>query len=75
MILPTKHINTRHSLLGSGATILQSLEQEKTVNALWQVAKLEPNIGTYSRYVLTLDFLFCIGAIEIQNGLITKRKS
>jgi hypothetical protein len=72
MILPTKHISTRNSLLGIGAIILERLNYPRTVTSLWgDVSKL-PEIATFERFVLVLDFLYMVGAIELQEGLIRK---
>ncbi len=74
MILPTKHISSQHSILGAGSVVLTLLNKPKTVTALWNKARKHPSLGVYWRFVLTLDFLFTIGAIEFQDGLITKSK-
>ena len=36
MILPTKHINFSHSLLGLGAYILSQLQSPRSIDALWE---------------------------------------
>ncbi|MEA5566774.1 ABC-three component system middle component 6 [Anabaena sp. UHCC 0399] len=72
MILPTKHISTSHSLLGVGATILEHLYQPKTVSSLWSAVATIPEVGTFERFVLTLDLLYTIGAIEMEMGLLRR---
>lgn len=74
MILPTKHISSQHSILGAGSVVLTFLNKPQTVTALWNKAREHPGLGMYWRFILTLDFLFTIGAIEFQDGLITKSK-
>lgn len=73
MILPTKHITLDRSLLGAGAVLLLLLKAPLAPTAAWDRAKDAPEIGTYGRFVLTLDFLFAVGAIDLVDGLIVKR--
>ena len=78
MILPSKHLSWDRALLTVGARILQNLSQPKTISALWE--ELQRNTTgqsdalplRYDGFVLTLDILFLIGAIEIQDGLLTR---
>jgi len=72
MILPTKHISTSHSLLGVGATILEHLYQPRTVSSLWSSVSTMPEVATFERFVLTLDLLYAIGAIEMDAGLLRR---
>ena len=72
MILPTKHIPLERSLLAAGAAVLPLLGNPATPTALWERAKRVPEIGSYGRFVLTLDFLFAVGAIEMADGLIVR---
>lgn len=74
MILPTKHIPLDRSLLGTGAVLLLLLEAPLTPTAIWDQAKHAPEIGTYGRFVLALDFLYAVGAIDMLNGLVVKRE-
>jgi hypothetical protein len=74
MILPTKHIRLDRSLLGAGAVLLLFLKAPLTPTAVWERAKNATEIGTYSRFVLTLDFLYAVGAIDMVDGLIVKRE-
>jgi hypothetical protein len=73
MILPTKHISTRHSLLGLGATVLKHLGAPNTVTGLWDKIKEFPEIGTYKRFILALDLLYTINAIDYSDGLLRRR--
>lgn len=74
MILPTKHIPLDRSLLGAGAVLLSLLKAPLTPTAIWDRAKSAPEIGTYGRFVLALDFLFAVGAVDLVDGLIVKRE-
>lgn len=73
-ILPTKHISTRNSLLGVGAKILEHLYYPRTVSSLWSSVSTMPEIATFERFVLTLDLLYTIGAIEMYEGLLRQHR-
>jgi hypothetical protein len=80
MILPSKHLSQDRALLTVGARILQHLRQPKTVSALWEELPRQGNAAEksamplrYDGFVLALDFLFLIGAIELHEGLITRK--
>lgn len=72
MILPTKHISTRHSLLGVGAKIIEQLYYPRTVSSLWNAVSTIPEVATFERFVLTLDLLYIIGAVEMDEGLLRR---
>jgi hypothetical protein len=72
MILPTKHISTQQSLLGLGATILKYLPAPTTITGLWDKIRALPEIGTYKRFVLTLDLLYTMNAIDYAEGLLRR---
>lgn len=74
MILPTKHIPTSHSLLGVGAQVLAAVERPKTLVALWDQLRDQPEVGTFARLVLALDLLYTMDAIDLVDGLIARRK-
>jgi hypothetical protein len=80
MILPSKHLSQDRALLTVGARILQHLSQPKTVSALWEELPRQNATGRdtapplrYDGFVLTLDLLFLIEAVELQDGLLTRR--
>lgn len=70
MLLPTKHVPTRRSLIGIGAVILSHLHAPRTVSSLWDLVKDEPEIVHFGVFVLALDYLFVIGAIQFTDGLL-----
>lgn len=78
MILPTKHLPESHSLIGVGGTILALLaEQEATVSALWdkfRVARQESGRVSFDWFVLGLDFLFALGTIELDRGVLRRKE-
>lgn len=73
MILPTKHISINHSLLGVGALLLEHLEQPRTITALWERTRTDPHIGSFERFILVLDLLYALGAIDLQDGLLRRQ--
>jgi hypothetical protein len=72
MIAPTKHISIDASLIGVGAVVLRQLPEPRTITALWESCRQFPTIGTFHRFVLALDLLYLLGAIELSDGLITR---
>ena len=78
MILPTKHIRPDRALLAVGGDLLGFLREPMTVSRLWdelrgarnQKAQVAPI--NYDWFVLTLDLLFIVGAVELERGLIRK---
>ncbi|MCY3690097.1 MAG: hypothetical protein OXI17_08205 [Gammaproteobacteria bacterium] len=81
MILPTKHILPDRALLGVGAEVLGVLKRPMTVSMLWDEIRSrrsvdEPNaVLDYRWFVLALDLLYIIGAVEFDRGLIQKAHS
>lgn len=72
MILPTKHLSPRRSLLGVGGLVLERLDQPRTITALWERAKRVPEVGSLDRFILALDFLYALGVIEFDAGLLRR---
>lgn len=80
MILPSKHLSQDRALLTVGARLLVHLSQSKTVSALWEEISgpdttkddKRPALR-YDAYVLTLDLLFLLGAIELRDGLLSRK--
>ncbi|ETR69866.1 MAG: hypothetical protein OMM_09232 [Candidatus Magnetoglobus multicellularis str. Araruama] len=80
MILPTKHISQERALLTIGSYILKKLNTQKTVSSLWEQMIEECNSGrsyqsgiSYDWFVLSLDLLFTIDAIDIKDGLLFRK--
>jgi len=55
--------------LGIGAFILSELRQPLTTSDLWCIIsnKDENKYLTYDKYILTLDFLFILGLIQLKD--------
>lgn len=77
MILPTKHIPPDRSLIGVGAEVLTLLANPMTVSRLWdelrarRVAESQAVVD-YKWFVLALDLLFIIGAVELDQRLLRR---
>ena len=74
MILPNKHISTEDSLLGVGAVVLRYLNGEQTITRLWERVRSQPNVATFERFILALDLLYTLDALEFEDGLLRKRR-
>ena len=77
MLMPTKHIRTENALIGVGAELLILLDRDKTVSRLFsdlQEARREGGMSTihFDWFLLAVDFLFTIGAVRFDAGLIKK---
>lgn len=78
MILPSKHLPQNRALLTVGAVILQTLSRPATVSALWE--QMPRSAGDqealsplrYDAFVLALDLLFLLGAVELRDGLLVR---
>ena len=81
MILPTKHIRPDRALLTVGGELLGCLREPMTVSRLWdelrgrrgQQSELTP--VNYDWFILALDLLFLVGAVDFVRGLIRKSAS
>ena len=71
-LLPNKHIPTNRSLVGIGALVLGLLQAPSTVSGLWDQAKDKPEVGSFGNFVLALDYLYAIGAINYQRGFLSR---
>ena len=78
-LLPGKHVRTSESLLGLGALVLSSLVDEpKNLETLWadlkNLAPVKRRVHgsiTLDGVVLAVDFLFVVGAIQLNHeGLL-----
>lgn len=79
MILPSKHLSQQRALLSVGAKILQHLQMPKTVSAIWEeLTKADDDKALsnmrYNSFILALDLLYSISAIEMEDGLLSAKK-
>ena len=74
MILPSKHISEQQSLVGVGSLLLRTIDKPHTVTSLWERVRDEATVGTFERFVLALDMLYVVGAVNLENGLIVRAR-
>lgn len=74
MILPDKNIKLEYSLLNCGALLLGEISEPQTISSLWDKAKKHQALANYEKFLLTLDYLYLISAIDMKNGLIVRCK-
>lgn len=78
MILPSKHLPEHRALLGVGAVLIELLSEPKTVSRLWdEFADGRSHGGGsertgYDWFVLALDLLFLLDAIEFDRGRVQR---
>lgn len=76
MIVPTKHTNFSESLLGFGSYILTQLDSPKSIDNLWNQYQKDYNKELYyakhsfDNLLLTIVFLYSIGVVEEQDGVV-----
>ncbi|WP_073945972.1 ABC-three component system middle component 6 [Streptomyces kebangsaanensis] len=81
MITPTKGISPDRSLLAVGAQISMILNHPMTVSQAWsEFRSRREELGhrspvSFEWFVLGLDVLYSLGALELRDGLLIRRKS
>lgn len=74
MILPKKQLSINESFFGFGGFLLQKLDTPVTVDELWEYYKDSysnkkyPVKFSFDQFIMTLDYLFIIGAIRKDEG-------
>lgn len=71
MILPNKNIILSNSLLGLGVIVLNCLKNKESISSLWLKVRGE-KINSFEKFILTLDFLYILKLVELNDGLISK---
>ena len=75
MILPNKHLLSQDSLIGIGGMIMIRIgDSGTTVSRLWEQVRSIREVGTYERFILSLDTLFMLGLLDFENGLLVKKE-
>ncbi len=78
MLMPNKHISFSESLLGFGSYVLRELrDSPKSIDAIWSTYRSDLEAGRYSArqsfdsFLLTIVFLYSVGAVEeVEEGVI-----
>lgn len=80
MILPTKHLPDDRALLAVGADILALADEPKTVSRLWdefqkrRTGRVRTGAVGFDWFVLGVDLLFLVGAVELDRGRVRRAK-
>jgi hypothetical protein len=74
MILPTKHIKPENSVFYIGAMILTDRIDGETVSTLWDRLSRNNTLQSFDQFVVGMDFLFLVGAVEFKKGLLRRIK-
>lgn len=78
MILPTKYLSHERALISVGGEILKHLEEPRSVSALWdcvrdaQTYKATDTLISFDWFVLALNLLYTISAVDYKKGLILR---
>ncbi len=75
MIVPTKNKTFRYSIIGASSKIIPELKMPHTVSSLWEKVRIFEEINSFGKYILLLDFLYMVGLINLDMGLITLNTS
>jgi hypothetical protein len=71
-LLPDKHVSLGTSLVGVGAIVLRKLDNPSTITGLWDRCRTLPEIATFARFTLALDFLYAMGAITLKDDVLVR---
>ena len=78
MILPTKRVGEDRALITLAADVLDWLDEATTVSRLWEKVQLSRSdssarsLVTYDWFVLALDLLYILGAVDLVRGRLIK---
>ena len=77
MLMPTKHIKTENALIGVGGEVLALLDEDKTVSRLFFDLQERRRLGElatihFDWFLLAVDFLFSVGAVRFEEGVLKK---
>ena len=77
MLMPSKHRKLSESAIGIAGIVLAALDQPRTPDELWLEVKskaLQYRIAkvTLDRLLFAVDFLFILGVIRIDEGVISR---
>lgn len=73
MILPDKYIREHSSLLGQAAFLISLRQPGMTVSDLWSNVGKSEKTMSYDSFILSLDLLYIVGALELAGGILNWR--
>ena len=65
MIMPNKYLKEEDTLLGASATIFNNLSSKQSLSELWDLVKEDDSIYNFERFILSLDMLYILGCIDL----------
>ena len=75
MIMPGKHVDISESLIGLGGLVLSLIDTPKTLDEIWEdfngkyiKTKKVNKKYTIDKFILSLDLLYILGAVDISEG-------
>ena len=78
MILPTKHLSPDRAIITVASETFELINNRSTVSSVWNDLQEQHRAYTrqgeipYDWFILSLDFLYPIGAINEDNGKLTR---
>ena len=78
MILPTKHLSPDRAIITVASEILGLINNRSTVSSVWNDiqdkhrASMRQGEIPYDWFILSLDFLYLISAIDENHGNLTR---
>ena len=49
------------------------MDSSLTVSGLWELVRDEPGVGSFRLFVLSVDYLYAIGAIDYEHGFLRRK--
>ncbi len=82
MILPTKQLHPENSLIYLGGNVLELLDEPKTISRIWEEFKQKRTARSgskagnipYDWFILAVDFLYAIEAVELSQGRVYRKQ-
>ena len=68
MILPSKHLPIKRSLIGCGAHVVSKLKRPRTIDSIWKDLRSEKKIESFAKLVATIEVLFMLGFVEMRDN-------
>ncbi len=62
-------------MLNVGVVLLKQIDNTQTITMLWTDSKIKSKVIFFERFTLGLDFLFMLGLIDYDKGIIRKTKT
>jgi len=78
MILPTKHLPPDRAIISVASEVYNLIGKRSSVSSIWNDLQdkhnslMQQGKISYDWFILSLDFLYIIGAIEENSGRIMK---